>query len=211
MAKNYVSNKDETVRMFESDFMEFFSRVHYTVPLFVYVPVILVLMYLSIFVYNISALNIFVLFIGGIAAWTLAEYVLHRFVFHFKATSEFGKKIHFMFHGVHHDYPSDSRRLVMPPSVSIPLATIFFFLFRFLIGEVSVIPFFAGFLIGYLFYDISHYAVHHFNMHSKFWLAIKNHHIKHHYQNPDKGYGVSSPIWDYVFRTNYKNKEEQNA
>ena len=87
MAKNYVSNKDETVRMFESDFLEFFSRVHYSVPLYIYVPVILVLMYLSIFVYNISALNIFVVFIGGIAAWTLAEYVLHRFVFHFKPKS----------------------------------------------------------------------------------------------------------------------------
>ena len=129
MAKNYVSNKDETVRMFENDFMEFFSRVHYTVPLYVYVPVILILMYLSIFVYKISALNIFVLLIGGVLAWSLAEYVLHRYVFHFKAKSEFGKKIHFMFHGVHHDYPSDSKRLVMPPSVSIPLAVLFFFLF----------------------------------------------------------------------------------
>ena len=110
MAKNYVSNKDETVRMFESDFMEFFSRVHFTVPLYVYVPVILILMYLSIFVYNISALNNFVLLIGGVVAWSLAEYVLHRYIFHFKATSEFGKKIHFMFHGVHHDYPSDSKK-----------------------------------------------------------------------------------------------------
>ena len=69
MAKNYVSNKDETVRMFENDFMEFFSRVHYTVPLYVYVPVILILMYLSIFVYKISALNIFVLLVGGVLAW----------------------------------------------------------------------------------------------------------------------------------------------
>jgi sterol desaturase/sphingolipid hydroxylase (fatty acid hydroxylase superfamily) len=124
---------------------------------------------------------------------------------------ELGARIHFIFHGVHHDYPSDSRRLVMPPSVSIPLATLFYFLFRFLIGDISVHPFFAGFLTGYLFYDITHYAVHHFNMHSKFWLAIKNHHIKHHFQDPDKGYGVSSPIWDYVFRTNYLNKEEQKA
>jgi len=87
MPKNYVSNKDETVRMFESDFMEAFSRVHFTVPLIIYIPVILVMFYLSIAVYHISALNIVGLFIGGIAAWTLAEYLLHRFVFHFKAKS----------------------------------------------------------------------------------------------------------------------------
>jgi sterol desaturase/sphingolipid hydroxylase (fatty acid hydroxylase superfamily) len=206
MPKNYVSNKDETVRMFESDFMEAFSRVHYTVPLFIYIPVILVMLYLSVAVYYIPFLNIVVLIIGGIFAWSLAEYLLHRFVFHFKAKSEFGKKIHFIFHGVHHDYPSDSKRLVMPPSVSIPLAIIFYFIFRLIFGPVLMFPFFAGFIAGYLFYDISHYAIHHFNMHSKFWLAIKNHHMLHHYQDEYKGYGVSSPFWDYIFRTNFLKK-----
>ena len=137
MAKNYVSNKDETVRMFKSDFLEAFSRVHYTVPLYIYVPIIIVMIYLSIAIYHISAINIFILFLGGIASWTLAEYLLHRFVFHYNAKSEFGKKIHFIFHGVHHDYPSDSKRLVMPPSVSIPLAVVFFFLYRFTIKSGS--------------------------------------------------------------------------
>jgi len=207
MPKNYVSNKDETVRMFKSDFMEAFSRVHFTVPLYIYVPVILIMLYLSIFVYYISVLNIVGLFIGGMAFWTLTEYLLHRFIFHHKAKSEFGKKIHFIFHGVHHDYPSDSKRLVMPPSVSIPLAVIFYFIFRLIFGQVLMLPFFAGFILGYLFYDISHYAIHHFNMHSKFWLAIKNHHMLHHYQDEYKGYGVSSPFWDYIFRTNFLKKK----
>ena len=207
MPKNYVSNKDETVRMFKSDFMEAFSRVHFTVPLYIYVPVILVMLYLSIFVYYIAAINIVGLFVGGVAAWTLTEYLLHRFIFHYKAKSEFGKKIHFVFHGVHHDYPSDSKRLVMPPSVSIPLAVIFFFIFRLIFGEILMLPFFAGFILGYLFYDISHYAIHHFNMHSKFWIAIKNHHMLHHYQDEYKGYGVSSPFWDYVFRTDFIKKK----
>jgi sterol desaturase/sphingolipid hydroxylase (fatty acid hydroxylase superfamily) len=211
MAKKFVSNKDETVRMFKSDFMESLSRVHPSVPLIIFVPVILYMLYLSIIDFKIGALSIIGLVIFGLFIWTITEYLLHRFVFHWELKSELGARIHFIFHGVHHDYPSDSRRLVMPPSVSIPLATLFYFLFSFLIGNIFVLPFFAGFLTGYLFYDITHYAVHHFNIHSKFWLAIKNHHIKHHYQNPDKGYGVSSPIWDYVFRTNYPNKEEQKT
>ena len=211
MAKKFVSNKDETVRMFKSDFMESLSRVHPSVPLIIFVPVILYMLYLSIFDFKIGVLSIVGLVIFGLFIWTITEYLLHRFIFHLELKSKIGARIHFIFHGVHHDYPSDSRRLVMPPSVSIPLATLFYFLFSFLIGDVSVIPFFAGFLIGYLFYDISHYAIHHFNMHSKFWLAIKNHHIKHHYQDPDKGYGVSSPLWDYVFKTHYPTKEEQKA
>jgi len=206
MPKNFVSNKDETVRMFESDFMEAFSRVHYTVPLFIYVPVIFVLLYFSISEYHLSALNIVVLFIGGMFTWSLAEYLLHRFIFHHNAKSEFGKKIHFIFHGVHHDYPSDSKRLVMPPSVSIPLAVIFYFIFRLIFGQSLMLPFLAGFILGYLFYDITHYAIHHFNMHSKFWLAVKNHHMLHHYHDEYKGYGVSSPFWDVIFRTTFGRK-----
>lgn len=204
MAKNFVSNKDETVRMFESNILEAVSKVHFTVPLIIYVPFIGYLLYISISEYSFSFLSITGLLIGGIFAWSVAEYLLHRFIFHYPAKTKFGKKIHFIFHGVHHDYPSDSKRLVMPPSVSIPLAVIFYFIFRAVFGPVTMLPFFAGFIGGYLFYDMTHYAIHHFNMHSKFWIAIKNHHMKHHYQNEDKGYGVTSPFWDLIFRTDFK-------
>lgn len=203
MAKNFVSNKDETVRMFESNFLEAFSRVHFTVPIIIYLPVLVYLLYLSFAVHNLPALTVAGLFISGVAFWSLTEYLLHRFIFHFPAKSKLGKKIHFIFHGVHHDYPSDSKRLVMPPSVSIPLAIIFYFVFLAIFGQALMLPFFAGFILGYLFYDITHYAIHHFNMHNKFWLAIKNHHMLHHYQDEYKGYGVSTPFWDVIFRTNF--------
>lgn len=211
MAKNYVSNKDETVRMFKSDFLEAFSRVHFTVPLYIYIPVILYLGYRSIFVYGFQFLTILSMILVGMFAWTLTEYTLHRFVFHYEPKSDWGKRLHFIMHGVHHDYPNDSKRLVMPPSVSIPLAVLFYVLFSTILGSTYVAPFFIGFLIGYLFYDLTHYAVHHFNMHSKFWLAVKNHHMKHHYQDSTKGFGVSSPLWDIIIGTNYpltKNKKE---
>ena len=207
MAKNFVSNKDETARMFESDFLEAFSKVHFSVPLFIYVPVITYLFYISIFEYAAPALDIIGLIITGAAVWTLTEYLLHRFMFHFPAKGKFGIRISFIFHGVHHDYPNDSKRLVMPPSVSIPLAVAFYFLFKVLLGVYSVAPFYIGFIGGYLFYDITHYAIHHFSMHSKFWLAIKNHHMRHHYQEEARGYGVSSPFWDLIFRTNFEGKK----
>jgi sterol desaturase/sphingolipid hydroxylase (fatty acid hydroxylase superfamily) len=206
MPKNFVSNKDETVRMFENNFLEALSRVHPSIPLIIFIPIILFMIYLSVFVHQMTFLSIMGMIIFGLFIWTITEYLLHRFIFHWELKSKFGAKIHFIFHGVHHDYPSDSRRLVMPPSVSIPLATLFYFLFKFLIGDISVLPFFAGFLTGYLFYDITHYAIHHFNMHSKFWLFIKNHHMKHHYQDSHKGYGVSSPVWDVVIGTNFPSK-----
>ena len=207
MSKLYVSNKDETARMFKSDFLEAFSKVHWSVPLFIYVPVIGYLFYLSIVDYKVSALDMSGLIVAGLFIWTITEYLLHRFIFHFHATTDFGKRISFMFHGVHHDYPNDTKRLVMPPSVSIPLALGFFFLFQAILGYIFVAPFYIGFIAGYLFYDISHYAIHHFNMHSKFWLAIKNHHMRHHYQDPELGFGVSSPLWDLILKTGYDVKK----
>lgn len=203
MPRNFVSNKDETARMFKSDFMEALSKVHFTVPLFIYVPIIIYLLYSSIALHSLPVLNIVWLIIAGIFIWTITEYLLHRFVFHFTPKTDFGNRISFIFHGVHHDYPNDTKRLVMPPSVSVPLALFFYILFYYLFGSIKVLPFFAGFLAGYLTYDISHYAIHHFNMHSKFWLIIKNHHMRHHYKDASKGYGVSSPFWDVVFKTGF--------
>ncbi|MCF8242034.1 MAG: sterol desaturase family protein [Melioribacteraceae bacterium] len=207
MAKNYISNSDETVRMFENDILEFISKVHWSVPLWIFIPIISYMTYISFAEFSVSISNYFLLLAGGLVIWTLTEYVLHRFVFHFEFKSKFGKKIHFMFHGVHHDYPNDSRRLVMPPSVSLPLASMFYFFYLWLLGPENVYPFFSGFLIGYLFYDITHYAIHHYNMKSRFWLFIKKHHMLHHYKDANKGFGVSQPTWDHVFGTTFTEKE----
>lgn len=210
MPKNYVSNKDETVRMFENDFMEALSRVHWSVPIILYTPVILYLLYYSFTDYPKSVSLVLVYFLIGIIVWSFTEYSLHRFVFHYNPKSEPGKRLHFMMHGVHHDYPRDSKRLVMPPSVSIPLAIFFYWVYFNILGDRIINPFFAGFLTGYICYDTIHYAIHHFNMHNKFWLVIKNHHMKHHYQNSKQGFGVSQPTWDYMLGTTFSEKESNS-
>ena len=211
MARQFVSNKDETVRMFENDFMEALSKVHFTVPLFIYLPVVTYFLYRSIGIYSLPFIKILTLVVLGIFVWTFTEYTLHRFIFHFVPDSDWGRKMHFIFHGVHHDYPNDSKRLVMPPSVSMPLAIIFYFLFKLILGTTLVSPFFVGFIIGYIFYDMTHYAIHHYNMHNKFWLFIKNHHMKHHYKDPAKGFGVSSPLWDDIIGTNFPKDKKITA
>ncbi len=129
MAKNFISNKDETVRMFENNFLERFTRIHYTVPLYIFIPVIIYSLYRTIAIDQLSFLSILGYIALGLFIWTLTEYVLHRFVFHWMPPGKFGERLHFIFHGVHHDYPSDSKRLVMVPTISIPLAALFFLIF----------------------------------------------------------------------------------
>jgi sterol desaturase/sphingolipid hydroxylase (fatty acid hydroxylase superfamily) len=190
--------------MFKSDLFESLSKVHFTVPLFIYVPVIGYFIYKAFAVVHNSALTFIASALGGLLFWTLTEYILHRFVFHFEPKSKWGRRLHFIFHGVHHDYPNDALRLVMPPSVSIPLATGFYFLFVAVLPPQYVPGFFAAFMSGYLFYDISHYAMHHFTFKSPFWKKLKQHHMLHHYTDATKGYGVSSALWDKIFRSDFE-------
>ena len=145
-------------------------------------------------------------FLMGLFLWTLAEYILHRFLFHHKPTNLRQERIFFLFHGVHHVQPQVKTRLVMPFPVSIPLAAVFFGLFYLVLGVFlnspqGVAPLMSGFLIGYLAYDLTHYATHHFPMRSGYAKYIKRYHMQHHYKDPDTRFGVSSPIWDWVFHT----------
>ncbi len=200
MTKLYVSNKDESARMFKSDLMERFTRVHPAIPLVLYVPLAAYLLYLAY--QSGMGIVVAIALVGlGVFFWSLAEYVLHRLVFHFRPKTERGHRIWFMIHGVHHHYPNDSRRLVMPPSVSIPLCVSFYSVFRLLLGADTVSPFFAGYLFGYLGYDMTHFAVHHFTMGGRIGRFLKQHHLRHHYRNPDRNFGVSLPLWDFVFGT----------
>jgi sterol desaturase/sphingolipid hydroxylase (fatty acid hydroxylase superfamily) len=209
MPKLYVSNKDESARLFKSDALEVFTHVHWSVPLIIYVPVVAFFLVRSAGQHEVGPWGGAGLFASGLFVWTLTEYLLHRFVFHYEPKSLWGKQLHFLTHGVHHDYPNDSKRLVMPPSVSIPLAAAFYLAFTLLLGTSLVAPFFAGFIVGYICYDEIHYATHHAPMRSSVARWLKHHHVRHHYRNPDKGYGVSSPLWDYIFGTMEEGKEER--
>ncbi len=188
--------------------MEALSKVHWSVPLIVFVPVVAYFGWKSTFIQS-GLLSYLISIGGGLLVWTLTEYILHRFIFHFVPKSSWGLRLHFIFHGVHHDYPNDANRLVLPPSVSILLATAFYFLFAWLIPTEYFYSFFAAFIAGYLSYDMTHYAVHHANFKSGLWKKLKHHHMTHHYQDPSRGYGVTSKLWDLMLRSDF-NKEAEN-
>ena len=59
----------------------------------------------------------------------------------------------------------------------------------------------AGFLAGYLIYDEVHYALHHHVPRSRLGKRLRELHMRHHFQDDEKGFGISAPYWDVVFRT----------
>jgi len=205
-----IIHDEKPIRLFESDFLEFFTHVHPVVVPIIWVPV--VVYFLGVAIKGGEAAGavgsgyIFPTFLAGVFLWSLAEYTLHRFMFHFQPRTPWQEKVVFLFHGIHHLQPQCKTRLVMPPAVSIPLAVVFYGAFRLVLDTGLgmphlVAPVFAGFVTGYLIYDLTHYAIHHFPMRWGFLKQLKRHHMLHHYKMPDQLFGVSSPLWDIVFGT----------
>ena len=137
----------------------------------------------------------------GYGLWTLTEYWLHRIVFHFEPEDGLGAKLHWLIHGVHHEHPNDPNRLVMPPSASIPLAAIFLVLYRVVFGAPEWLAVSAGFLVGYVVYDTMHWYLHHRIPRSRVGRRLRELHLRHHFQDDTRGFGISAPYWDRVFRT----------
>jgi sterol desaturase/sphingolipid hydroxylase (fatty acid hydroxylase superfamily) len=200
MAHERTERLSASPPLFESRFLDFFSRIHPAVPAIIFVPVIVAGVWLGADG-GYGAGSLVLLFAAGLFLWTLTEYWLHRLVFHWEPDHPVGARLHFVIHGVHHDHPNDRLRLVMPPGASIPLALIFLGLFALIFGSAAAYPIFAGFIAGYLTYDYTHYHLHHHTPRTKLGKQLREQHMRHHFQDHRYGYGVSSPIWDVVFGT----------
>lgn len=193
-----IKNKGQA-RLFHSGILEMLSKTHPVVIYSIYFPLIAFMLWYGAAHYGYSPLREAGLFLGGLLFWTLFEYIMHRYVFHMVAESELGKKFSYTMHGVHHEYPRDKDRLFMPPVPSVIISSIVFGL-MFLVMGWQALAFFPGFIFGYMLYASMHYAIHAYAP-PKFMKALwRNHHL-HHYKTPDKGFGVSSVLWDVVFGT----------
>jgi sterol desaturase/sphingolipid hydroxylase (fatty acid hydroxylase superfamily) len=186
------------ITLFRNRLLERLSRISPQTVLAVYLPILAFAIWKS-FAVDVSAPVFGILFLSGIFFWTLFEYVLHRYVFHFFPEGGFQERVQFLFHGVHHQYPNDKDRLVMPVTLSLLITVILFLLFMGILGELAW-GFFAGFLLGYLAYDMTHYSIHHAKTpKNAYFRKLWKHHMDHHYRDTNKGYGVSSAAWDHVF------------
>ncbi|HTN46393.1 MAG TPA: sterol desaturase family protein [Flavipsychrobacter sp.] len=199
-----IKNKGQA-RLFQSDYMEMMSKTHPIVIYSIYFPIIALMLYYGYAYKGLAVGTEVILFIIGALFWSLFEYVMHRHLFHFIADSDRAQKFIYTMHGVHHEYPRDKERLFMPPVPSLIIAVVLFSLFYGVMGW-NVLAFFPGFLFGYIMYGSMHFAIHAFAP-PRFLKALwRNHHL-HHYKCPDKGFGVSSVLWDIIFRTVPKKEE----
>jgi dihydroceramide fatty acyl 2-hydroxylase len=195
------SNEHQSIRLFKNDFLERLTHVHPIVPLLVWLPVALWLIWRSFAVHHLAVWPVLGIGFLGLVVWTITEYVLHRYLFHFPARSKVGKWLVYLFHGNHHDDPKDKTRLVMPPAGAILIMAVLYLLFGLVVPAPWIEPFCAFFIIGYLIYDYIHYSTHHFPMRNPVAKYLKHYHLKHHYSGEGGRFGVSSPLWDLLLNT----------
>jgi hypothetical protein len=192
--------------IFASPVLDRLTRIHPAVPVLIFLPAIVVFAVLAF--RGLGAGAVVGVAVAGYVFWTLAEYWFHRIVFHFEPENGLGARLHWMIHGVHHDHPNDPRRLVLPPALSVPLAALFALAFVAVLGTPLAWAFTAGFYAGYLAYDMLHFALHHHKPKTRIGKRLHELHMRHHFEDDTRGFGVSAPWWDLVFRTAPRSKGE---
>jgi sterol desaturase/sphingolipid hydroxylase (fatty acid hydroxylase superfamily) len=140
------------------------------------------------------------LFLGGMLITTLIEYGLHRVIFHREGHDQKTRLDHFLLHGYHHEFPNDPMRLVLPPIGIWPVAFVLGVIWYFAFGAYWL-PVYGGTAAGYIAYDWTHFYTHHANPKSGPGKWIKRYHMLHHHDSPNHRYGITSPLWDFVFGT----------
>ena len=189
-----------TKKIFENPLLEKLTRTHIAMPISIFIVISIGLLLYAFKYTTLEPWAIPMLFLAGFLFFTFLEYIAHRFLFHMKPDNDFKSSIQYHMHGVHHEYPKDKDRLAMPPPMSIVLALVFFGIF-YLLMNTKVFGFLPGMLTGYAAYLFVHYIVHAFpppkNIFKQLWI---NHAI-HHYKDSNVVFGVSSPLWDYIFGT----------
>ena len=185
--------------MFDETVLERLSVAHPAVPFAVYAPAGVWFLYRA-WATGFDVWTLVVAYVLGLLVWSLVEYAAHRGSFHHTPTTPWQVAYGYVVHGIHHAYPEDSRRWVMPLVVTLPTAGLLYAVFTLALGRAGV-PVFAGFIHGYLTYDLLHYFMHRGRMPTPIGRFLRQYHLAHHYKSPDRHFGVSSPLWDVIFRT----------
>ncbi|KEO72909.1 sterol desaturase family protein [Anditalea andensis] len=189
-----------SVRMFENPVLERMSRTHISIPITMFMVIGSISLYYAIVSTNIGLGLGLAISALGLLAFTLVEYMMHKYLFHMEPDTAIKDKIQYSTHGVHHDYPKDKDRLAMPPFISALYALIFYVVFTLIMGDYAMY-FLPGFLIGYSLYLGVHYVVHAYQPPKNFLKVLWVNHAIHHYKDPDVAFGVSSPLWDLLLGT----------
>ncbi|MGW6454915.1 sterol desaturase family protein [Streptomyces sp. NPDC055078] len=182
---------------FSNPVLDHLVHVHPVTSAVIFTPVVAVCVHLA--VSRADGWHLWGWAAAGYLAWTMSEYWGHRTVLHYEPERGFGARLHWLLHGVHHEYPQDVRRSILSPLLSVPMVggTIY------LASGLGSLPltFGAGYTLGYLTYDLLHLYLHQAKPRNRLLRQLRRLHMRHHFRDDTRGFGISAPYWDEVFGT----------
>ncbi len=142
------------------------------------------------------------LLVAGLLSWGLVEYSLHRFIFHYGARSESGRKFVYAAHLSHHEDPGAIDHLFTSLRTSVPIAAAYWVLAWAAAGSWrAAVYLFIGLVAGYFCYEWLHFLAHHGSPRLRPLRYLRRHHLLHHHRTPGLRFGVTSPLFDLAFGT----------
>jgi sterol desaturase/sphingolipid hydroxylase (fatty acid hydroxylase superfamily) len=202
--KLFTALEDTTPQIYNSKVMERLTRMHYSVPFIIYIPIIGFFVYRALFIKQMNPIHFLWILPMITIFWSWLEYILHKHFLHRRpdgsATVELANKIH----EAHHAYPNDSYRLAVHWCISVPGGIVFYAICLLIFGYYLVDAVFAGLVFYYLVYEFAHISSHKINNSNPILMKIKKHHLRHHFKDDSKDYGFTSGIWDKLFKTDHK-------
>jgi dihydroceramide fatty acyl 2-hydroxylase len=205
--KDYI--RHQRGRMFESNFFEFFSKVHPAAPFIFWIPIALYVTGSAVHDGTTTWTLLAAFFPLGFLTWQVLEYFIHKKVFHWLGVGPITRRFHDIVHGFHHKYPDDDTRLVMPLAVSIGLASVIAGGLWFIHRPELTLPWWVGLVCGYLWYDFLHWSTHHREPLTEWGRRQRAHHMMHHFGDHEANFGISHRWIDRLLGTLKQSTQSQ--
>ena len=142
------------------------------------------------------------LFVVGLLTWGLYEYATHRWVLHREPKAEGFNLPGNLTHLRHHADPNSLQRLNVQLSESVPVCVVYFLAAWGLTGSwQSATHLYTGLIAGYFFYEYLDFQAHHGTSRGRLTRYFRKYHLQHHHYDATVRFGVTSPLFDYIFGT----------
>jgi len=151
---------------------------------------------------RLQAPQLLVLIVIGLAGWSLLEYLLHRFFFHWTPHNRQIRRIIYQLHFNHHGDSRNRDKILVHPLYSLPVSALLGCVLYLATGSLyATTGLISGMWLGFLYYEWVHYRLH-LGKGSKGLLKYQRRwHFYHHFVDSHHCFGVTSPLWDVVFGT----------
>jgi len=149
------------------------------------------------------------LVVAGLLTWGLYEYAVHRWVLHREPRADGFNLPGNLTHLRHHADPNSLQRLNVQLSESVPVCVVYYLLAWALTGSWQAAAYlYTGLMAGYFFYEYLDFQAHHGTSRGRLTRYFRKYHLQHHHYDATVRFGVTSPLFDYLFGTFHIEKRE---